>query len=147
MAFLDPLKQNFAEVICPKSKTKYVVQDCYSMLTSCDLLVGYESKYVQTSMQGFDVQRAPRSIHHSATWDLARSQYEGLKSNKNIEMFRDNTHLSVDNYDVELQAKEDPMLESTFNQRNVCVEKSIEAWMQIERMISQSDSITHITLA
>lgn len=83
-------------------------------------------------------------IQQHGTW--AGSQYEGLISNTNVQLLNENTHLSVE-YDSELQAEENPMLESTFNQRNVCVEKSREAWMQIVKMASQSDSIAHSTLA
>lgn len=95
-------------------------------------------------------------IQQHGTW--AGSQYEGLVHDKDLEFLENNPQLLV-GYDEELQGEKNcekldvnqddrtSILDLRFNDRNICVEKSREAWMQIEKMASNSDSIAQSTLA
>jgi hypothetical protein len=157
VTFPNPEKPNFAEVISPKSGIKYTIRDCYSMIPSCDCpwseqgnMCKHQCKaLISKGHQGGSI------IQQCGTW--AGSQYGGMRP---IEQLLDNSHLllkqepkteglhdlplgDVDHVDDAVNTMEVQVV----NQRDIFVEKSREAWVQIEKMASQSDSIAQTTLS
>ncbi len=159
MTFPDPEKPNRAEVINPKSKKKYIVRDCYSMLPSCNCPWAVQGNICKHQCKALMCKghQGGSIIQQCGTW--SGSQYQGIRPIDQSMLWADNSKLLLE-HGAHLEPMQDFTLgdvnfhdgsliaieERNRNVRDICVDKSRETWIQIEKMASQSDSIAQTTL-
>jgi hypothetical protein len=151
ITFPNPNKPNFVQVTTTKSNKTYMIQNVYSMIPTCDCPWAKQGNMCKHQCKALMVKGHAGGLIIKQFGSKAGSKFEGMECieeqgcllyDEGSESLVGFDGLEVPNSELGLiEAPPDASQLDSISHRDKCVDKSRQAFLEMEKMAFQSDSI------